>query len=97
MAPEPDSNSVLVTARQRAVFQILADAGFTEGSDAGDEASETSPVALAFILDGVLSSNPSEDQLLDAITWGQHRELWDELRPVARRLLELTKHGSSPA
>ena len=54
MAPEPDSNSVLVTARHRAVFQILADAGFTEGSGAGDEASETSPVALAFILDGVL-------------------------------------------
>jgi hypothetical protein len=97
MAPEPDSGSVLVTARQRAVYQVLADAGFTEGSGAGDEGSETSPVALAFILDGVLSSNPSEDQLLDALTWGQHRELWDELRPVARRLLELTTRGSTPA
>jgi hypothetical protein len=95
MAPEPDS--VLVTARQRAVYEVLANAGFTEGSGLGDEATETSPVALAFILGGVLSSNPSEDQLLDAMTWGQHRELWNELRPVARRLLELAKLGSSPA
>jgi hypothetical protein len=97
MAPEPDSDSVLQTARQRAVYKVLADAGFTEGSGVGDEANETSPVALAFILDGVLSSNPSEDELLDAMTWGQHRELWDGLRPVARRLLELTKLGPSPA
>jgi hypothetical protein len=97
MALEPDSDSVLVTARQRAVYRVLADAGFSEGSGVGYEATETSPVALAFILDGVLSSNPSEDQLLDAMTWGQHRELWNELRPVARRLLELTKVGSSPA
>jgi hypothetical protein len=97
MVPEPDSDSVLVTPRQRAVYQVLTNAGFTEGSGVGDEAAETSPVALAFILDGVLSSNPSEDELLDAMTWGQHRELWDDLRPVARRLLELTGLDSSPA
>lgn len=96
MATERDSDSVLVTARQRAVYQVLASAGFTEGST-GDEDTETSPVALALILDGVLSSNPSEDQLLDAMTWGHHRELWDELRPIARRLLELTSLGSEPA
>ena len=93
MATEPDPASILLTVRQRAVYKVLAEAGFTEGADTGDEAAETSPVALAFILDGVLAANPSEDDLLDAMTWGQHRELRDDLRPVARKLLGLTNLG----
>jgi hypothetical protein len=78
------ARGALVTARQHEVFRILVEEGFTEGSNGNQD---SAPEGMAIILDGVLESDPTEDELLDAMTWGQRRDLWDKLRPIARRLL----------
>ena len=87
--------SVLVTPLHQAVYRVLIEAGFTEGNEV--RGTESAPIAMACILTSALHAYPTEDQLLDAMTWGQGQEHWDELRPLARRLLALAESDASPA
>jgi hypothetical protein len=88
MGPERMSESALVTPLHKAVYKILLEAGFTENSEAEDSV-DSPPIGMACIITLALTGYPSEDQLLDTMTWGHGREHWPKLRPVARKLLAL--------
>jgi len=92
--PDPDTlaKALLVTPLHRAVYELLVDAGCKDGY--GD--AEGPPIAMASMITMTLSAYPTEDQLVDAMTWG-HRESWDEMRPLARRLLALLHSDAPPA
>jgi hypothetical protein len=96
MGGDPVPESALVTPLHRAVYKVLLDAGYRDTSE-GEDSSENSTVGMACILTLALSAYPSEDQLLDTMTWGRGQEHWPKLRPVARKLLALIDSRSSPA
>jgi len=53
---------------------------------------------MASMLTMTLSAYPTEDQLLDVMTWGQGTaQQLDELRPIARKLLALHNSDGAPA
>jgi hypothetical protein len=85
--------AVLVTPLHRAVYKILVEAGFKDAHQGGEDGP---PLGMASILTSTLSAYPSEEQLVDAMSWG-HREYWDKMRPVARKLLTLVESDGSPA
>ena len=93
LSPEALERAVLVTPLHRAVFKVLVEAGFKDGDGVGGEGP---PLGMASILTSTLSAYPSEDELVDAMSWG-HREYWDKMRPVARKLLALLESDESPA
>ena len=92
LSTEAMERALLITPLHRAVYKILVDAGFKDGYESGDGP----PVGLASMFTMTLSAHPSEDQLVDAMTWG-HREHWEEMRPIARKLLALVESGASSA
>ena len=70
------------------VFRILREWGVTEEDREGNKHPPGATAGLVFM---ALTTAPTEDQLLDVMTWGfRDRALWDRLRPLARRLLALT-------
>jgi hypothetical protein len=90
------ANALLVTPLHRAVYKILLDAGFKDGKVEGGKEIEGPPVVMASMVTMTLSAYPTEDQLVDAMTWG-NRDHWDEIRPIARQLLALIESGRAPA
>ena len=95
MSDDPLADALLITPLHRAVYKVLLEAGFTEGREGQDD---TPPIGMASIVTMTLSAYPSEDQLIDAMTWGQGTKAdCDALRPVARKLLALVESGAPPA
>jgi hypothetical protein len=87
---------MLITPLHRAVYQILLEAGFKDGRQEGDRVVDGPPVSMASVLTMALTAYPTEDQLLDIMTWGSRGD-WDELRPVARKILKLVESDAAPA
>src|SRR5690349_3374633 len=98
MAHYSSDPSLLVTPRQKALFKILMESGFTEsGTDAEGRSFEGGPpYGMALMLDMTLSSFPSEDELLATLTWGD-RGASKEARPIARRIMALINDDGSSA
>jgi len=88
--------SVPMTKRQKALFNFLVQEGAAESS-AQNLLPDVPPLAMTLMLEMALSANPSEDDLVDLLAWG-NRDLWDDVRPFARRVLEFARTlGSPPA
>jgi len=98
MTDQSSAQHLLVTPRQKALFKILAESGVTEsGTDArGEPIVDGPPYGMTMLVDMTLSSHPSEDELVDVLTWG-NRSAWDEVRPLARRILTLIHEDDSSA
>ena len=98
MSDDPLADALLITPFHRAVYQILLEAGFTEGRESENGEVEGPPVSMASMLTMTLSAYPTEDQLLDVMTWGQGTsQQLEELRPIARKLLALHNSDGAPA
>lgn len=84
------------TPFRKALFKLLCEHGVSEdGSDAqGRSYTNAPPVSFTLLLEVVLHSQPSEDQLVDFLTWGD-RSTWERVRPLARQILALVKSGPS--
>ena len=81
---------LLQTARQRAVFELLRQWDREEGvpeSTSPEDLSDQEGTAM--ILDMALSAYPTEEHLMDHLTWGTHPNDIERLRPLAKRLLAL--------
>jgi hypothetical protein len=98
MTDQSSAQKLLVTPRQKALFKILTESGLTEdGTDAlGEPIVDGPPYGITMIVDMTLSSHPSEDELVDVLTWGD-RSSWDEVRPLARKILTLIHEDDSSA
>ena len=82
----------LTTPLQKALFKLLCEHGASEdGKDAeGRSFTNAPPVSATLMLDMVLRSEPSEDQLVDFLAQGD-RGSWEQARPLARQILNLVK------
>jgi len=89
--------SLLITDRQRAVFQILADAGIREsGTDPdGTEYDGTPPEGLTLMVDMALDGQATADDVLGVITWGRRELVTPALQAVAKRIAAI--RDNSPA
>ena len=99
MPGNPQREDLLVTPRQRALCRILIESGASEdGKDAdGEPFTDGPPILLTMMIDAALNSDPTEDQLVDILCWGD-RAYSEKVRPVARRILALLhSHGAPPA
>lgn len=87
----------VLTERQRAILRILTHAGLVEGGRRRDGTPFDGAPAevLAMGLDLALSAAPTEQDLLDLLSWG-NRELHASLRPVARSIMTLYKPPPEP-
>ena len=91
-----DRPPFLSTARQRAVLQVLVEAGLTEsGTYAdGERYEDGPPEGLALMLDMALHAAATADHLLGILTWGQRDAETPAMRDLARKVAAL---GAPPA
>ena len=87
----------VLTERQRAILRILADAGFVEGGRRTDGTPFDGAPAqgLAMMLDMALSAAPTEEDIVDILSWG-NRELRVACRPVSRSIMTLYEPPPAP-
>jgi len=92
MSGQENREERLTTPLQKALFKVLCEHGASEdGKDAeGRSFTNAPPVSATLMLDMVLRSEPSEDQLVDFLAQGD-RGSWDHVRPLARQILNLVK------
>jgi len=92
MAGPENREQRLTTPLQKALFKLLCEHGASEdGADAeGHSYTNAPPVSATLMLDMVLRTDPSEDQLVDFLAQGD-RGGWERARPLARQILNLVK------
>jgi hypothetical protein len=87
----------VATDRQRALLQLLIEAGIRE-SDAeanGRRFEDRPPVALAMLLDTALDAQASSDQLLGILTWGREELATPALRKLTLKIAALSEIPSA--
>ena len=87
----------VLTERQRAILRILTDAGLVKGGRRRDGTPFDGAPAevLAMGLDLALSGAPTEQDILDMLSWG-NRELRATCRGVARAIMTLYEPLPAP-
>ena len=86
-----DRPPFLTTDRERAVLQLLMDAGFTESGVYADgrRYEDGPPEGLAFMLDMALDADATVDHLLDILTWGRNESTTPALKVLAQKIAAL--------
>jgi hypothetical protein len=99
MPDKSDRADYLLTPRQKALFKLLSESGASEdGTDAeGRSFEDRAPYFATKLIDGALSSNPNEEQIIDILCFGD-RTYSEKARPLARKILQLlAEYGAPPA
>jgi len=86
-----DRSRILVTDRQRALLQLLTDAGVREGgTDADGQAfDDAPPEGMTLMLDMALEAQASAAELVGIMTWGHADLATPETRALAEKIAAL--------